>query len=143
MLHHHYLNQHDRAAGLERLSKLFLAPVFGTEEYLGAFGVSLKSQLQRACAMLIKEYRPLFTQPSTLKRYEKDLMLPKKESQRAPLSPVAVQTPSEECVVEHLIDDAISEMLSSWSGKGDLFLERVHSPTSVISDTDTSSPELP
>lgn len=64
MLHHMYLNQEDRESSLTYLGSLFCAPVLGTKEEHGLDRDDYDVILKKACKLLIREYRGLFTQPS-------------------------------------------------------------------------------
>jgi hypothetical protein len=72
LLHHYWINQPQRDATLATLSSTFAMPVFGTPAEHGA-SPEAAMYLQDAAALLITEYRPLFTQPYNLQRYEADL----------------------------------------------------------------------
>ena len=72
LLHHYWINQPQREATLESLASTFVVHVFGTPTEHGA-GPEAASLLQDSAALLITEYRPLFTQPYNLQRYEADL----------------------------------------------------------------------
>jgi RhoGAP domain len=72
LLHHYWINQPHREATLESLASTFAIPVFGTPAEHGACPETAM-YLQDAAALLITEYRPLFTQPYNLQRYEADL----------------------------------------------------------------------
>ncbi|PSC69082.1 rho GTPase-activating 4 isoform X2 [Micractinium conductrix] len=71
LLHHYWINQADRDSCLQQLGRLLSPAVFGTpaEHGLPAEDGGLLSD---TVEMLIAEYRPLFTQPFNLRRYEAD-----------------------------------------------------------------------
>jgi hypothetical protein len=71
LLHHYWINQADRDSSLQDLGRLLTPAVFGTARQHGlppADGGLLSDTVE----MLISEYRPLFTQPFNLRRYEAD-----------------------------------------------------------------------
>lgn len=72
LLHHYWINQPQREETLGDLASIFAAPVFGMPADLGASSQA-SAVLVEATAMLIAEYRPLFTQPYNLQRYAADL----------------------------------------------------------------------
>jgi hypothetical protein len=72
LLHHYWINQPQREATLASLASTFAVPVFGAPAEHGA-GPEAAIFLQDAAALLIAEYRPLFTQPYNLQRYDADL----------------------------------------------------------------------
>jgi hypothetical protein len=72
LLHHYWINQPHRESTLATLSSTFAMHVFGTPSEHGA-SPEAAIFLQDAAALLITEYRPLFTQPYNLQRYEADL----------------------------------------------------------------------
>lgn len=71
LLHHYWINQADRDSTLQQLGRLLAPAVFGNprEHNLPAEDAGLLSD---TVEMLISEYRPLFTQPFNLRRYEAD-----------------------------------------------------------------------
>lgn len=73
LLHHYWINQPQRESTLATLASTFTIPVFGTPAEHGAHSPEAAILLQEAAALLITEYRPLFTQPYNLQRYEADL----------------------------------------------------------------------
>lgn len=72
LLHHYWINQPERQATLDELASIFAVPVFGTPQEHG-LAPKAKALFVSATALLIAEYRPLFTQPYVLQRYEQDL----------------------------------------------------------------------
>lgn len=72
LLHHYWINQPQREETLGDLASIFAAPVFGMPADFGASSQA-SAVLVEATAMLIAEYRPLFTQPYNLQRYAADL----------------------------------------------------------------------
>lgn len=72
-LHHYWINQPDRDGTLTDLAATFASPVFGTPEEHGLPGDAVEVFVS-TIELLISEYRPLFTQPHNLQRYEQDLV---------------------------------------------------------------------
>jgi hypothetical protein len=72
LLHHYWINQPARAATLADLGALFAPPVFGAPGEHGA-GPEAAALLAATAELMIEEYRPLFTQPYNLQRYDADL----------------------------------------------------------------------
>ena len=72
LLHHYWINQPQREDTLSDLASTFAAPVFGTPAEHGT-PPQTAGLLAEATALLIAEYRPLFTQPYNLQRYAADL----------------------------------------------------------------------
>lgn len=70
-LHHNLINQADRDAALQELGRLFAPYVFGTPQEHG-LALEDASLLAETVELMIAEYRPLFTQPYGLNRYEQD-----------------------------------------------------------------------
>ena len=146
MIHHYYLNQRGKEGSLHYLASLFSTPVFGTEQEHGLYGPKWATSIQGACAMMITHYRPLFTHPCTLNRYEKDSQNTKPSVSikvvRGDSSPSLnnVHEQDEDTELHGLIHETIQSMLSSWEDASgvqrckefELDLERVYSPTSVI-----------
>lgn len=146
MIHHYYLNQRGTEGSLQYLASLFSTPVFGTEQEHGLYGPKWAASIQGACAMMITHYRPLFTHPCTLNRYEKDSQNTKPSVSIKVVcgdsSPSLnnVHEQDEDTELHGLIHETIQSMLSSWEDTSgvqrckefELDLERVYSPTSVI-----------
>jgi hypothetical protein len=61
LLHHFHLNVACREETLSYLSAIFTPSIFGTKEEHGLRGEEYEALLYDACALLIKEYRGLFT----------------------------------------------------------------------------------
>ena len=72
LLHHYWINQTQREETLAELAAIFAGPVFGMPASHNASSQA-SVLLVEATAMLIAEYRPLFTQPYNLQRYAADL----------------------------------------------------------------------
>ena len=150
MIHHYYLNQRGTEGSLHYLASLFSTPVFGTEQEHGLYGPRWAASIQGACATMITHYRPLFTHPCTLNRYEKDSQNVKPSvtikvacGDSSP-SLNNVHEQDEDTELHSLINATIQSMLSSWEDKShgvhsckdfELDLERVYSPTSVITNS--------
>ncbi|EFN58643.1 hypothetical protein CHLNCDRAFT_140889 [Chlorella variabilis] len=71
LLHHYWINQADRDGSLQELARLLAPAVFGTPAEHGLLAED-GGLLSDTVEMLISEYRPLFTQPFNLRRYEAD-----------------------------------------------------------------------
>ena len=74
LLHHYWINQSQREETLMELASIFAAPVFGTPSEHPSSPPDAAHHLIEAASLLISEYRPLFTQPYNLQRYEADLL---------------------------------------------------------------------
>lgn len=61
LLHHFHLNVERREEILSYLAAIFTPSIFGTKEEHGLRGGKYDALLEDACALLIKEYRGLFT----------------------------------------------------------------------------------
>lgn len=70
-LHHHVINQADRDHSLQELGSLFAPFIFGTPQEYGLPEADA-SLLADTAELMIAEYRPLFTQPYGLNRFEQD-----------------------------------------------------------------------
>lgn len=66
LLHHYWINQLDRNRSLMSLAHTFAGPVFG-------YSCKDQDSAIELTAFIIAEYRPVFTQPFNLRRYEEDL----------------------------------------------------------------------
>lgn len=73
LLHHYWINQPARESTLHDLGMLFSLPVFGVREEHGVCGPEAAALLAATTSMMVEDYRPLFTQPYNLQRYEADL----------------------------------------------------------------------
>ncbi|KAI3436458.1 hypothetical protein D9Q98_005875 [Chlorella vulgaris] len=71
LLHHYWINQTDRDSSLQELGRLLVPAVFGAAHVHG-LQVEDGGLLSDTVEMLISEYRPLFTQPFNLRRFEAD-----------------------------------------------------------------------
>jgi hypothetical protein len=72
LLHHYWINQPNREETLTELAAIFATPVFGTITEHNA-PPEAAAFLRESAKVLISEYRPLFTQPYNLQRYQADL----------------------------------------------------------------------
>jgi hypothetical protein len=71
LLHHYWINQTDRDSSLQELGRLLVPAVFGAAHVHG-LQVEDGGLLSDTVEMLVSEYRPLFTQPFNLRRFEAD-----------------------------------------------------------------------
>jgi hypothetical protein len=106
LLHHYWINQPQRESTLATLASTFTIPVFGTPAEHGAHSSEAAALLQDAAALLITEYRPLFTQPYNLQRYEADLA---RQATAAEAKATAAET---RVAPEVLHDSSVIERLS-------------------------------
>lgn len=72
LLHHYWINQADRDSCLQELGRLLAPAVFGTPRQHG-LPQEDGGLLTDTVEMLVSEYRPLFTQPFNLRRYDADV----------------------------------------------------------------------
>eukprot|EP00887_Chlorella_sp_A99_P002715 scaffold6.g2715.t1 len=84
-LHHWLLNQADREGAVQELGRLFAGPVFGRGAAAG-LPEGEEGLLEDTAELMILQYRPLFTQPYNLNRYEQDAA--RAAATTPPLSPV-------------------------------------------------------
>jgi len=99
LLHHYWINQPQRGSTLATLTSIFTIPVFGTPAEHGAYSPEAAALLQDAAALLITEYRPLFTQPYNLQRYEADLA---RQATAAEAKAIAAQEVIHDVVIDRL-----------------------------------------
>ncbi|KAL4441016.1 hypothetical protein ABPG77_010447 [Micractinium sp. CCAP 211/92] len=90
LLHHYWINQADRDSCLQELGRMLAPAVFGS---VADHGLPAEDEglLSDTVEMLIAEYRPLFTQPFNLRRYEADVarQAQQAEAQRAEVASAA------------------------------------------------------
>ncbi|KAL4457418.1 hypothetical protein ABPG75_012283 [Micractinium tetrahymenae] len=94
LLHHYWINQADRDSCLQELGRLLAPAVFGSAADHG-LPPEDGGLLSDTVEMLIAEYRPLFTQPFNLRRYEADVARQAlaAEAQRAEAAAAAAAAP--------------------------------------------------
>ena len=108
LLHHFHLNveRQGREETLSYLAAIFTPSIFGTKEEHGLRGGEYEALLKDACALLIKEYRGLFTR-------KPELVLESQPATGQPVDP----TQGESCAEhrnnkENVFEDALGGMIS-------------------------------